>query len=88
MAMKFTFVLKGDPAIKLEQIKAAAAKRGVFFSGDLKSGRFKGGVSALGLGISGTYRIVGNKITVTVNEKPSIYSWADIGSRLRGFVEE
>lgn len=87
MAKKFTFLLKGDLAVKLEQIKAAAAKSGVFFSGDLKSGWFQGGISALGLGINGTYGIVGNKITVTVDEKPSIYSWEGIGARLGGFVE-
>ena len=87
MARKFTFTLRGDPAVKLEQIKAAAARSSVFFSGDLRGGRFQGGMSALGLGVTGTYRIVGDKITVTVDEKPSIYSWEEIGAKLRGFVE-
>jgi hypothetical protein len=78
MAKKYTFLLKGDPAVKLEQIEAAAAKSSVFFSGGLKSGRFHGGIPALGLGISDTYGMVENKITVTVDEKPSIYSREEI----------
>jgi hypothetical protein len=81
MAQTFEYSLAGDPALKLTQIKAAAATKGVFFSGDLRSGQFSG------VGISGSYSISGSTITVTVNSKPVFVSWAYIDAQLRGFIE-
>lgn len=87
MAKRFTFALRGDPAEKLEEIKIAAARSRVTFGGDLRSGWFHGGFPLLGQAISGTYTIVGKSITVTVDEKPSLMSWEEVESRLRGFIE-
>ena len=82
MAQTFEYTLAGDPARKLEQVKAAAAAKGVIFSGDLNGGQFSGG------GLTGTYRVNGSTITVAIITKPFIASWAYIDSQLRGFIEE
>jgi hypothetical protein len=42
MAQTFEYTLAGDPARKLEQVRAAAAAKGVIFSGDLNGGQFSG----------------------------------------------
>ena len=81
MGQIFTYALVGDPNAKLNQIKAAAAARGLFFNGDLHSGQFSG------MGISGSYSISGSSITVTVDLKPFFVSWAYIDTQLRGFIE-
>jgi len=81
MAQTFEYTLAGDPARKLEQVKAAAAAKGVRFSGDLNGGHFSG------MGLSGTYRIGGSTITVSVATKPFFVSWAYIDAQLHGFVE-
>jgi hypothetical protein len=86
MAKKFGFVLKGDRASKLEEIKVAAARSGIAFQGDLSAGCFQGEYLLFGQ-ISGTYVIAGDIITVTVDEKPSVMSWEGVRSRLRGFIE-
>jgi hypothetical protein len=83
----YTFTIRGDPAQKLQRIKALAAQKGVSFNGDLNRGNFAGGISLLGMGIRGTYAIQGNMIAVTVIEKPASYSWDQIESQLRGFIE-
>jgi hypothetical protein len=79
MARKFTFTLRGDPAVKLEQIKAAARK-GVNFQGDTKRGTFSGL-------ISGSYRIEGHKIDVIIKSKPFFLSWGQVDSQLKSFLE-
>jgi hypothetical protein len=86
MAKKFRFLLKGDPAAKLEEIKVAAARSRVTFGGNLEAGWFYGELPIFGR-ISGTYKITGNSITVIVDEKPSLLSWDEVKSRLRGFIE-
>jgi len=87
MAKKFTFVVRGDPEVKLEQVKSRAADSGIFFTGDLSGGTFLGDMSVLGLGIKGTYKMSGNNMVVNVTKKPSIYPWDLVEARLRGFVE-
>lgn len=81
MGQVFTYTLVGDPAMKLEQIRAAAAAKQVTFTGDLRGGQFSG------MGISGTYSISGSTITVYVATKPFIVTWAYIDSQLRAFIE-
>ena len=81
MGQTFTYALVGNLNAKLNQIKAAAAARGVQFSGDLHSGQFSG------MGISGSYGISHSMITVTVESKPFLVSWAYIDAQLRGFIE-
>ena len=86
MARTFTFVIRGDASIKLEQIKSRAADSGVFFNGDVSSGTFVGDMSVLGLGIQGTYELTRKNIVLTVTKKPGIYPWDLVEARLRSFV--
>jgi len=81
MAQTFEYTLVGDPARKLEQIKAAAAAKGIIFVGDIGGGRFSG------RGLTGTYSISGSRIAVTITAKPFIVSWAYIDTQLRAFIE-
>lgn len=56
----------------------------------LQKGSFSGGLSLPLLGdmtVRGSYRIVGDMITVTVSKKPSSYTWSQVDSMLRGFIE-
>jgi len=88
--LKFEYVLRGDPAQKLVTIKQKAAQKFVTFVGDLQKGTFSGGLSPPLLGdmtVRGSYRIVGDKITVTVSKKPSSYTWSQVDAMLRGFIE-
>jgi len=88
--MRFEYTLRGDPATKLAQIKQKASRKLVHFEGDLKQGKFSGGVSLPLIGdmtIKGSYKIVGDKITVTVSKKPSSYTWGQVDSMLKGFIE-
>jgi hypothetical protein len=90
MVMKFEYILRGDPAQKLATIKRKAAPRFVTFVGNLEKGTFSGGLSLPLLGdmtVRGSYKIVGDKITVTVSKKPSSYTWSQVDSMLRGFIE-
>lgn len=60
------------------------------FVGDLQRGTFSGGLSLPLLGdmtVGGSYRIAGDKITVTVSKKPSSYTWSQVDAMLRGFIE-
>lgn len=81
MTQTYEYTLVGGPARKLERIKAAAAAKGVIFSGDLNGGQFSG------RGLTGTYRVNGTTITVAIITKPLIASWAYIDSQLRSFIE-
>jgi len=86
MAKRFIFALRGDAAAKLEDIKVKAARNRITFEGDLEAGSFYGAFPLVGR-ISGTYKITGKSITVIVDEKPSLLSWENVESRLRGFIE-
>lgn len=81
MERTFTYALVGDLSAKLAQIKAAAAARGVYFSGNPYSGHFSG------MGISGFHSISGLMTTVMVDSKHFFVSWAYIDAQSRGFVE-
>jgi hypothetical protein len=83
----FTFLLKGDPATKLDQIRSVAARVGVISHGGLKEGWFSGGVPGTGLDTRGIYRIVGDRITIIFDEKPYLYTWEQMEAMLRGFIE-
>jgi hypothetical protein len=81
MGLTFTYTLAGDPSTRLNQINAAAAARGIYFRGNLNSGRFSG------MGLLGTYSISGSTITVMVDTKPLFVSWDYIDAQLRRFIE-
>ena len=90
MALKFEYRLRGDPTLKLAGIKQKASQKFVHFVGDLKKGTFSGGLKLPLLGdmtVRGSYKIEGDKITVTVAKKPSSYTWDQVDSMLRGFIE-
>ena len=90
IVVKFEYTLRGDLAQKLAMIRQRAAQKFVTFVGDLEKGTFSGGLSLPLLGdmtVRGSYKIVGDKITVTVTKKPSSYTWSQVDSMLRGFVE-
>ena len=81
MGQTFSYTLTGDQVTKLEQIKAAAAAKGVIFTGDLCGGQFSG------MGLTGTYSISGSRITVVIKAKPFFVSWPYIDAQLRSFIE-
>lgn len=88
--MKFQYTLRGDLARKLQVIKQKAAQKFVYFVGDLKKGTFSGGINLPLLGdmtVKGSYKIEGDKISVTVSKKPSSYTWNQVDSMLRGFIK-
>jgi hypothetical protein len=87
MARTFVFLLKDDPATKLDQIRAASAQVGIVFHGDLREGWFSGGIPGTGLDTRGIYRIVGNRITIIIDQKPYLYTWEQIEAMLSGFIE-
>lgn len=81
MAQTFEYSLVGDLESKFEQIKVAAAAKGISFVGDHDGGYFSG------MGLRGTYAISGSQIAVEITAKPIFVSWAYIDSQLRGFIE-
>jgi len=90
MAKKFEYSLHGDRNMKLTQIKQKAAEKKILFEGNLTRGKFSGGVSLPFVGdmtVKGRYKIVGDMIIVTVLKKPSLYTWEQIDSMMRGFIE-
>lgn len=90
IGVKFKYTLRGDPTIKLQTIRQKAAQRLVYFVGDLKKGTFSGGMKLPLLGdltVKGSYKIEGDQITVTVSKKPSSYTWEQVDTMLRGFIE-
>ena len=72
MVERFVFPFSGDKAAKLRQVKAHAAKRGFTFVGDTQAGEFSG-TTIVGR-VSGAYSISGEKITVTITQRPSLLS--------------
>lgn len=90
MAKKFEYGLLGDRAMRLTRIKQKAAEKEILLEGDLTRGKFSGGASLPFVGdltVKGRYKIVGDKIIVTVLRKPSLYTWDQIDSMIRGFIE-
>jgi hypothetical protein len=57
-----------------------AKENNVSLEGDESAGRFEGG------GFLGTWRTVGNTVTVTYVEKPLIVPWAVVQSRTVKFI--
>jgi hypothetical protein len=90
IVVKFEYTLRGDPAQKLAIIKQRAAQKFITFVGDLQKGTFSGGLSLPLIGdmtVRGSYKIVGDTITVTVTKKPNSYTWSQVDAMLRGFIE-
>jgi len=78
----FKIQLREDMNTVLARVKALAKQQGISFSGNTNSGQFSGGTIA-GT-VSGTYRVSGKTVTVTITEK----GWAPCGTiegRLRSY---
>lgn len=76
----WTFTLSGDPKAKLMQVRRAAAKQHIGMKGNTRRGNFTGA-------ISGSYRVTGNQITVSITSKPFFVSWEYVYEQLRQFLE-
>jgi len=88
--MKFQYRLRGNPSQKLALVKQRAAQKLVHFAGNLEKGAFAGGLSLPLIGdmtVRGSYKIEGDMITVIVSKKPASYTWSQVDSMLRGFIE-
>jgi hypothetical protein len=87
-----TYVLKyeGDPKKKYDQFRKMAQTIDMDFEGDLKRGHFSGGPYVAGFHISfkGSYEVKGDKIEITILEKPALVSWELVESTLKKFVRE
>ena len=86
--MNFEFVMTGNIMDELSRIKSEAAKSNVAFIGDTREGTITGGTVTLGLSINGIYGITGNKMSVTILNKPSIRSWGQIRTMLKTLIEK
>ena len=87
VAINFEFKLRGNPSEELPRIKAEAAKHNITFIGDAREGSFIGGTAMLDLAIKGIYGIAGDKLLVTVFDKPSTQSWEHVRTMLKNFIE-
>jgi hypothetical protein len=86
--MNFEFKLRGNPSEELPRIKSEAAKQNITFIGDSREGSFAGGTAMLDLAIKGIYGVAGNKLMITVYDKPSTQSWDHVRTMLKNFIEQ
>jgi hypothetical protein len=86
----FEITVKGDPKCKLDQIKKVARMSKVNFRGDVHKGSFSGGPYVMGFHIAfkGSYVLDGDKLTITVLEKPSLISWEQVGQGIKEYFSE
>ncbi len=78
MGRTFKFRIKGDKKAILAKVRKRAAGQGVTFEGDESGGQFSGL-------ISGSYKVSGEVVTLTIEEKSFIVSWETIESRIQQF---
>ena len=74
----FTININGDLSTILGSVKQQAAQNGVTFLGNTSGGSFSGK-------ISGTYKVSGNIVSVSISLKPLIYPCNRIESELRKY---
>ena len=74
--------LGGDPNLKLDQLKRAAAQRGISFQGTVDHGNFSG------RGLKGYYRREGEFIIVTIIKAPFFISETTIISQIKDFLTQ
>lgn len=86
----YVLTYEGDPKKKLEMVKDLARTEGVSFEGDERKGSFDGGpyLAGIQLRFKGSYVIKGNKVEITIQEKPALVSWELVEITLRGFFLE
>lgn len=79
MSQSFSIKLNSDPAAVFAKFQATAAKNDVSCSGNQNAGQFSGS------GIQGSYSLVGNELTVTIDKKPMLIPWSVVESKVRAF---
>lgn len=86
----YEVTVKGDAKCKLDQIRKMARMSKMFFRGDEHKGSFNGGPYVLGFHIAfkGSYVLEGDKLTITILEKPSLISWEQIGEVIKEYFSE
>jgi len=72
--------LGGEPVIKLDRLKRAAAQKGIDFRGTVDEGDFSG------RGLNGYYRREGEYIIVTITKTPFFISETAIVSQIKDFL--
>jgi hypothetical protein len=79
------YQMKQDPERLLSSISKMAKDYKISFKGDAKSGNFAGGPRILGLDFRfrGSYEVKGDKIYITVVEKPALVSYEQTFQFLR-----
>jgi hypothetical protein len=86
MAKSFTFSMGGrDPSAVVEKASRVATKYKAAFSGDEELGGFSG--SLAGGKFAGSYRIEGQRIIVTISNKPWTVPWFAVETKLREFFQ-
>jgi hypothetical protein len=75
----YAIALSQDPAAVVQRARSEASSSGVAFDGDESEGQFAG------KGIHGSYKIVGEQLTITITKKPLLYPWGMIERSIRSF---
>jgi hypothetical protein len=62
----------------------------MYFKGDEHKGNFNGGPYVLGFHIAfkGSYVLEGDKLTLTIEEKPALLSWDQIETGIKQYFSE
>ncbi len=76
MARTFSMATTADPSSLLVRAKKAASENGATLRGDERSGRFSHEM------VRGEYRMVGQKVTVTIIDKHLLIPWPVVASQL------
>lgn len=79
MAKTFTFPLTTTADDMLAQASKAAHDVGAVFQGDAAAGTFEAG------GVEGTYKVIGNEVSITIADKPFFVPWSMVEEKLKEF---
>lgn len=83
MANSFTFEVPDELSAALAKAKQEVVAVGGSFTGDLQSGAFAG-TTPLGT-VKGTYIAAGQRVTVTLTEKPWLVPTGAIEAKVRAY---
>ena len=80
MARTFSMHTTADPLSLLARARRVARENGATLIGDKQSGRFSHDM------VTGEYRMVGQRVIVTITEKHWLVPWPVVESQLRALV--
>ncbi len=80
MAKTFSVDTALEPTSLLARARRAAKENGATLVGDERSGHFSHEM------VRGEYRMVGQKVTVTITDKHWLIPWPVVASQLRGLL--